>query len=141
MTDDEFDRWVDEERGHVERYLVHHGIDSPTVGPWPAFEMAPYFAIWAVESHLQPGSIGWWAFSGDCPADFVAEDGNCHPRNALRLLLERWEASIPYMKAGVQPPGVKFGEDDQLKLLAGLLETRIEIYTEWLENDELWEDR
>ncbi len=80
---DEFDQWVDQERSRVECYLETQGIASPSVGPWPAFEVFPHFAIWAVESKRQAGKIGWWAFSGDCPTDFVTEDGKCHPRNAL----------------------------------------------------------
>jgi len=141
MTDDEFEQWVEKERGGVEAYLEAQGIGSPTVGPWPAFEMAPYFAIWAVESKRQAGKIGWWAFSGDCPTDYVSEDGKCHPRNALKLLLKQWSSYIPQMKTGKQPHQVKFGSGSNLEELGGLLEARVSLLTEWLADDSLWEDR
>ena len=67
MDDSEFEGWVVSQRAHVEDYLRAQGIRDPNVGPWPAFEIAPVFAIWAVESKKVGGKIGWWAFSGDCP--------------------------------------------------------------------------
>jgi hypothetical protein len=133
VTDEEYERWVGEQRTGVETYLDNQGINSPNVGPWPAFEMAPHFAIWAVESKKQQGKIGWWAFSGDCPIDYVSEDGKCHPRNALKLLLARWTEYIPAMKAGNQPPGATFGDGTNLPELGQLLEA--------LADDSLWEDR
>jgi len=141
MDELEFKAWVDKERKDVELYLTKHGINKPNVGPWPAFEMAPHFAIWAVESKKIAGKIGWWAFSGDCPTDYVSEDGKCHPRNALKILLENWKQYIPYMKAGRQPPNTKFVDEANLPLLGELLEKRVALLNEWLENDELWEDR
>ena len=141
MTDDELEIWVGKQQSDVTAYLRQQGIESPNVGPWPAFEMAPHFAIWAVESKIEAGRVGWWAFSGDCPTDYVSEDGNCHPRNSLRLLLERWRNCIPCMKAGIQPPNMKLGDGSNLKLLGELLETRVGLLNEWFENDSLWEDR
>lgn len=103
MDDGEFEAWVISQRRHVEEYLSTQGILEPNVGPWPAFEVAPVFAIWAVESKKVAGKIGWWAFSGDCPTDYVAEDGQCHPRSALRRLLERWRTYVSFMKRGARP--------------------------------------
>lgn len=141
MDDQEFEKWVIDQRTIVESYLQKEGIDNPNVGPWPAFEVSPYFAIWAVESKKTPGKIGWWAFSGDCPTDYVSEDGNCHPRNALKLLLDNWRSHIPSMKQGKQPKNTKFGDGSNLPLLGDLLEKRVAILADWLSDDDLWEDR
>src|SRR5947199_230194 len=84
------DPCVTTQRHRVEEYLRKEGLENPNVGPWPAFEVAPHFAIWAVESKKTKGKIGWWAFSGDCPTDYVSEDGSCHPRKALSRLLSTW---------------------------------------------------
>jgi hypothetical protein len=138
---DDYEQWVEEERKKVEGYLETQGIGSPSVGPWPAFDVAPKFAIWPVESKRQAGKIGWWAFSGDCPTDFIAEDGNCHPRNALKLLLEQWRACIPEMKAGRQHSQLKFGNASNVKELGQLLEARVSILSDWLADDSMWEDR
>lgn len=137
----EYESWVATQRKNVESYLRHHGIDNPAVGPWPAFDMAPYFAIWAVESKTVAGRIGWWAFSGDCPTDYITAQGRVHPRNALRILLGNWRSYIPYMKRGEQPPNTRYGDGSNLVTLGELLETRVEIFEEWLADDGLWEDR
>jgi hypothetical protein len=50
-----------------------------------------------------------------------------------------WNA--PYMKAGNQPPHTKFGDGSNVRELGGLLEKRVMILEEWLNNDDLWEDR
>src|SRR5262249_9183444 len=97
--------------------------------------------IWCVESKKQKGRIGWWVFSGDCPTDYVSEDGQCHPRAALRNLVTRWRSQILYMKAGHQPPDTVFGDGSKLKELGHLLESRTEILERWLLDDSLWENR
>ena len=141
MNDAEFESWNNSKRGEVIAYLESQGIASPAVGEWPAFEVAPYFGIWCVESKKQIGKIGWWAFAGDCPTDYVSEGGECHPRAALKNLLKRWKDQIPYMKKGVQPPGVIFGDGSNLRELGDLLEKRVAILENWLADDGLWEDR
>ena len=141
LDDGEFEAWVVAQRRRVEDYLRAQGIQDPKVGPWPAFEVAPVFAIWAVESKKISGKIGWWAFSGDCPTDYVSEDGQCHPRSALRRLLERWRSYVPFLKCGQQPPGLTFGPGAHLPTLGDLLERRIGVYDEWVADDNLWEDR
>lgn len=141
MNDDEFKSWVDSERKKVIKYLEKQRIAEPNVGPWPAFEVSPYFAIWAVESKKIKGKIGWWAFSGDIPTDYVSEDGKCHPRNALKILLNTWNSYMPFLKRGKQPPEMRFGDGNNLPYLAELLEKRISIFTEYLNDDALWDER
>ncbi|MCM8542162.1 MAG: DUF4826 family protein, partial [Lentisphaeraceae bacterium] len=72
MTDQEFEVWVKSQREEVIQYLINQNIKKPNVGSWPAFDVTPYFAIWAVESKKVTGAIGWWAFSGDCPTDYIS---------------------------------------------------------------------
>ena len=45
---------------------VAHG----PIAALPAWHVAPYLSIWAVESE-KPGKIGWWVICGDVPADHV----------------------------------------------------------------------
>jgi hypothetical protein len=139
LTEAEYDDWASQERSRVNAYLEGEGISSPNV-EWPAFDIAPHFAIWAVESKQVPGSVGWWAFSGDCPTDYVSEDGSCHPRNALKLLLNKWTAYVVALKAGMQPEGIRFGTGADLEDLGDLLEHRVRLLSEWVREDRLWED-
>lgn len=140
LDDRELEEWVGKQRALVKAYLHAEGIHDPEVGDWPAFEVAPVFAIWAVESKKVRGKIGWWAFSGDCPTDYVSEDGQCHPRSALRRLIIQWRTYVSSMRRGLQPPNATFSGGD-LRALGGLLEKRIEILNEWVADDDLWEER
>ncbi len=141
MNQDEFKKWNKNKRSCVISYLESQGIDSPDVGNWPAFEVAPHFGIWCVESKKQAGKIGWWAFAGDCPTDYVSENGECHPRSALRTLVSNWKGYIPDMKRGNQPSGTSFGNGSNIQELGNLLSKRVDILEDWLEDDTLWEDR
>ncbi|WP_425395765.1 DUF4826 family protein [Aeoliella sp.] len=142
MTDEEFREWNAKQRGVIATYLEKQGIRAPNIGEWPAFEMAPHFGIWCIESQKQAGKIGWWAFAGDCPTDYVSERGECHPRSALRELVYNWEGYAAHMVEGCQPPDTTFetaGHD--LRELGDLLERRVGVLKDWLATDELWEDR
>ena len=141
MDEHEIERWNAETRRRIIIYLEEQGIQSPNVGEWPAFEVAPYFGIWCVESKKHEGEIGWWAFAGDCPTDYISENGECHPRSALRDLLSAWKSYVPHMKNGDQPPDVTFGDGSNIKELGDLLEKRVSILEDWLADDTLWEDR
>ncbi len=134
-------RWVAKERRRVKDYLVRQGIKNPNVGKWPAFEASPYFAIWAIESKKAPGQIGWWAFSGDCPTDYISAAGKCHPRNALKILLKEWKRHVSYLKKGRQPPNAIFGNSNNLSEVGEQLEKRVAILSGWIKDDSLWEDR
>ena len=138
MNQNEFEIWNRDLRLRVIDYLQNEGIESPQVGDWPAFDVAPHFGIWCVESKKVKGKIGWWAFAGDCPTDYVLENGKCHPREALGDLLARWKECIPLLKSGQQPSGMKFGDGSNPKLLGELLETRVGVLVEWLNDDDIW---
>jgi hypothetical protein len=141
MTDEELTAWNIASHQQASSYLESQGIDSPSIGDWPAFEVAPHFGIWCVESKEVEGKIGWWVFVGDCPTDYVSEDGQCHPRAALENLLVRWRAHIPYLRRGEQPPDVNFGDGSDLRDLGDLLERRVSMLEEWRQDDSLWEDQ
>ena len=136
---EELEAWVARELEKVTYYLEKESIESPNVGEWPAFEVAPYFAIWAVESKSAPGHVGWWAFSGDIPTDYVTKSGETHPRNGLKDLLITWRSYIPKFKNNETYPGVKLGSGANLPKLGELLERRVSILEEWLYDDSLWE--
>lgn len=140
MDDDEFTAWNRSMRERATYYLESQGIEGPQVGDWPAFEVAPSFGIWCVESKKERGKIGWWVVAGDCPTDYVTEDGQCHPRAALTNLVKRWADWIPDMKDGNQPPEVSLGDGSNIKELGDLLESRVGILRDWLADDEMWED-
>lgn len=138
MNDDEYGNWCQEQRQRVIEYLAKQNLDHLGVAEGPAFDVAPYFAIWAIQSKAAPGKVGWWAFSGDIPTDYVSADAqDCHPRRALRDLLVTWNDYIVARKEERNAPGVRVGNDNPK--YAKLLESRVELLTQWLEDDDNWQ--
>ena len=74
-----------------------------------------------------------------CPTDYVSEDGQCHPRAALKNLLESWKECIPYMKAGNSRQHKVWRRVESQ--MGDLLEKLVTILEDWLSDDSLWEER
>ncbi len=139
MSEIEFENWVTQERERVVQYLKDQNVTHNGVGEWPAFDVAPYFAIWAIQSKRAIGQVGWWAFSGDIPTDYISSQNSPDPRKALGTLLETWQAHIPYLKSGKNPPAIKMGTgDEERKELGDLLEKRVTILKKCYEDDAIW---
>ncbi len=134
MTDEEYDRWCEQQNQIVAVYLEQQEPEHLGVANWPAFDVAPYFAIWAVQSFKAPSYVGWWAFSGDIPTDYVSCDAlERHPRKGLEDLLVRWRTYID--EPGQQAELFQQQEDTDLQ---ELLTKKIEVLTEWVEDNTLW---
>jgi hypothetical protein len=140
MTESELENWVVKQREVVIQYLQAQNVDHAGVGEWPAWEVAPYFAIWAVQSNVAPGQVGWWAFSGDIPTDYISGENIPDPRVALEQLLKSWHSHIPHLKRGENPPGITLGNAKNRQLLGDLLERRIRILAAYYEDDALWDE-
>lgn len=136
--------WCDEQREVVRRYLAgQKGLVHGEVGEWPAWHAAPYFAIWAVESHVNPGRIGWWAVSGDVPTDYISAsevEPPQHPRKAMKVVAQKWGALAEDMAEGRQGEDYWIGSPEKAKELAPLLKARSLMLAEIVEDDELWEE-
>ena len=50
------ERWCNEQRANVVKYLRSQKVEHGSIGDWPAWHVAPYVSIWAVES--LPGQNG-----------------------------------------------------------------------------------
>ena len=46
------ERWCGEQRSRVADYLRSQGVDYGRIGQWPAWHLAPYVSIWAIESRV-----------------------------------------------------------------------------------------
>lgn len=140
MNERDFENWVTQQREQVIQYLQAQNILHQGVGTWPAFEIAPYFAIWAIQSNISQGQIGWWAFSGDIPTDYISGQNITDPRQALGHLLKTWQEYIPHLKHGLNPPGIEIGTDKNRKELGALLVRRIQLLTKYYEDADIWEE-
>ncbi len=103
MKDSDYRQWNEKSRKVAVFYLINEGVTNPSVGDWPSFDVAPHFGIWCVESQQIQGRIGWWVFVGDCPTDYVPEQGNvghsgifCKPSPCYGLLSEKILSPFPF---------------------------------------------
>ena len=133
------ERWCSERRSQVADYLSGQGVNHGRIGEWPAWHVAPYVSIWAIESMRSPGSVGWWVISGDLPTDYVSADTIKHPREAIRAISARWLEVAGTMRRGGEHPEVTIGGPADRGELASLLETRATALAEYCDDDGVWD--
>ncbi|MDP8983159.1 MAG: DUF4826 family protein [Acidobacteriota bacterium] len=134
------DEWIADERTSVEEYLQRHDVDHLGVGEGPAFYVYPYLALWAVQSKKSPGSIGWWAISGDLPTDYISSDEGRHPREALRAIAAHWVKASEAMLSGKRYSDYSIGDPEQWPELGDLLKRRALIIQRFADDEMLWAD-
>jgi hypothetical protein len=134
------DNWVAEQRDTVCAYLEREGVRHREVGEWPAWHLHPYLAVWAIESLVAPGRVGWWAISGDVPTDYVSFADADHPREVLRHFAREWARVSSSMLRGEEPPETVIGTPEQWPDLEDLLKRRCELLRRFAEDDAIWDD-
>jgi hypothetical protein len=133
--------WCEERRAEVASYLRSHKVEHGEIGEWPAWHLPPYVSIWAIESAVTPGAMGWWAICGDLPTDYASSRGLADPREAMRAFAERWRKAAISMQDGRADPETRIGRTpEERKSLAPILEKRAALLARWAEDEELWED-
>lgn len=139
---DEEELWCNAQRDIVANYLRSQGVENGLIGDWPAWHVTGCAAIWAIESKVRPGWIGWWVISGDLPTDYCsAADVELpqHPRKAIRALAERWLSHATAWQNGQEPPDFTIAGPHSKIELAPLLKSRAKTLLEWVADDALWE--
>lgn len=134
------EQWCVERRNDVCTYLQQQGVVHGQVGEWPAWHLAPYVAIWAVESKSNPGRVGWWAISGDLPTDYVSSASIRHPRDAMAAIATRWRDAAERIARGEPTAGTSMGDPTNWQLVAPLLASRAETLQGWATDPEVWGD-
>ncbi|MGH8443938.1 MAG: DUF4826 family protein [Solimonas sp.] len=133
------ERWCDECRGRIVAYLKREAVHHGRVGERPAWHVAPYVSIWAIESGTMSDAIGWWVICGDLPTDYVSGHGIAHPREALRAFVRRWSAFVAAEQRGESLEDWCIGDGSRHAELAPMLESRARLLLEWADDDSCWE--
>jgi len=133
------EQWCDERRQQVIGYLAKQGLKHGEVGEWPAWHIPPYVSVWAIESLVSPGCLGWWVICGDLPTDYISASDIYHPREAMRAIAERWQEISGYMNRGEPHPTMAIGPRESWPTVAPLLSSRSQILLDWADDGELWE--
>lgn len=132
------EKWCMDRQADVARYLKEAGVVYRNIGEWPAWHVAPYVSIWAIESAQNPSWVGWWVICGDLPTDYISADSVKHPRDAMRTIAERWLELVPYMARGEGHPRIAIGVKGNHKELAPLIERRAAQLLKWANDDTCW---
>ena len=132
-------QWCAERRQEVANYLHVEGVVHGQIGATPAWHVAPYSSVWAIESLTTPGSIGWWAMSGDMPTDYVSASHAKTPREAVRAIASLRQEAAAYMSRGEKHPTFRIGSWQRDEELAPMLASRAELLREWSNDPEVWE--
>lgn len=138
-TEEADERWCATQREQVLAYLLDEGFQSPVVGEWPAWHVT-LISVWAVESIEQPGSVGWWAVSGDFPTDYTTCSVDCHPRQALREIGLRWQNTAENWKDGKPAYGFGLRNVGQERELAPLLAARARLFLDTAADESNWRE-
>src|SRR5262245_11756852 len=137
------ERWCNDQRKIVADYLRSQRVKHGRIGEWPAWHVAPYASIWAVESRARPESIGWWVICGDLPTDYIsAADVKPpqHPQKAMRIFAENWLEMVDAWKEGREVENSRIVGPSSPEELAPLLDARARLLMEWADNEALWEE-
>jgi hypothetical protein len=132
--------WIEAQRTHAEDYLRAQGVDHLGVGERPAFHVHPYVALWAVQSKSAPGWIGWWAITGDLPADYISSSEGRHPREALRAFARHWREASGCWRRGEPHRDYRLGTPDEWPEPGELLGRGAVVIDRWADVDEIWID-
>jgi hypothetical protein len=132
-------QWCAQARARVAAYLKSEGVDHGRIGDWPAWHVAPYVAVWAIESKARPDWVAWWVISGDLPTDYISAAVIHHPRDAIKAIALRWRQLAHDMAAGQSPEDIRIGTPDDWAALAPLLAARASLLLEWANDDAIWD--
>src|SRR5215813_1590246 len=133
-------KWFAERREEVSKYLQREGVRHGRIRMVPAWYLAPYVSVWAVESIDNSGSIGWWAISGDMPNDYVSAEEARDPREAVRAIASLWKEAAQYIARGERHPTFSIGSGDQDAELAPMLASRADLLLKWVSDPEVWKE-
>ena len=132
------EKWCGDRRLEVASYLNTERVEHGQVGEWPAWHLAPYVSVWAIESKEKQGWVGWWVLCGDLPTDYVSAESIKHPREAIRSIAKRWLSAAEHMAWSEELEGLSIGPASKRTELATLLLSRAHMLETWATDDALW---
>lgn len=130
--------WCKDRRSEVTKYLSAEGVQHGRVAEWPAWHVAPYVSLWAIESKSNAGSVGWWVLCGDLPTDYVSAKHAKDPRLAIWAIAQRWSTWTGGQAHGPAADDLDWDCESGSPELARLLASRARLLMEWAEDPSLW---
>ena len=132
------ERWCGQRRQVLTEYLAREDVNHGKVGDWPAWHVAPYVSLWAVESLIAPGHVGWWVICGDLPTDYISAASARDPRTAMLAFADAWKEVAAWMQKGQPHPHLRIGPLEPNPELAALLQNRSDLLRRFAQDDSMW---
>jgi hypothetical protein len=130
--------WCAQQHAVAAEYLARQPVKFGELGEWPAWHVVPYAAVWAVESVVAPGKVGWWVITGDLPTDYASGAEVPDPRTAVLAFSKRWAEAASAMKHGREPESITVGNPANAAELGPLLQKRAEVLSRWANDESVW---
>lgn len=131
-------QWLSDQRRHVLEYLGEQSVVHAGVAERPDWYVAPYVAVWTVNSVRSPGVAGWWVISGDLPTDYLSGGEARDARGAVSAFSARWREIAARMLGGERHPTMTVGRPEDALELGDLLQRRAELLADFASDAELW---
>ncbi|GIU24184.1 DUF4826 family protein [Shewanella sp. MBTL60-007] len=123
--------WIRTQFQKANKFLAEKGIMPDKVHPEESRYLAPYVAIWKIDSK-KPNKKTFWVMSGDLPSDYVDISVATTARDAVRHFSMMWQ-----MKAeNIQRSGLT--KDPAQAKFAQLLVSRAESLYKMQADDSIW---
>ena len=123
--------WVRTQFQKANRFLAEKGVIPSKVLADESRYLAPYMAIWKMESK-RPSNKTYWAMSGDLPSDFVDVKVAATARDAVRHFSMMWQMQAENLvRSGAT-------RDATQAKFAQLLVSRAESLYRMHNDDKLW---
>lgn len=132
--------WWTECREKLARRLAADGIIHGAFGDEPLSYCPDFACVCAIDAPNQPGTVGWWAISGDVPTAYLPITDIPDPRAFLRTVSRRWHAAIEAMERGESPDDLPSSNPKDWPHIISLLRYRADILESWANDDSAWED-
>ncbi|MCT8986773.1 DUF4826 family protein [Shewanella phaeophyticola] len=123
--------WVRTQFQKANRFLAEKGVIPSNVLASESRYLAPYLAIWKMESK-QPKKQTFWVMSGDLPSDYVDVKVAATARDAIRHFSLMWQLKAENLhQSGAT-------RDETQRKFAQLLVSRAESLHRMHQDEKLW---
>ena len=122
------------------RRLAADGVIHGAISDEPLSYAPDLACVWAIEHPGSPGTVGWWAISGDLPTTYYSATDIPDPRSFLRAVSQHWRAATDAMESGDPPAELTVGAPKDWPRLIPILRSYAGILETWAEDDDAWEE-
>ncbi|KFZ38511.1 hypothetical protein HR45_03525 [Shewanella mangrovi] len=132
LSEAQIQAWTREQFQKANKFLAEKGIIPNKVNTSESRYLAPYVAVWKLES-TQPTKASYWVISGDLPTDMIGANAAKDARDVIRHFSLAWQLKAENL---IQSGAVR---DETQRKFANLLIARAQSLFQLHEQEQLWQ--